>query len=412
MSNIQKIGIVREGKIPPDARTPLTPEQCVAIQQQFDVEVVIQPSPIRCYTDAEYEAAGLRLQTDLSDCQVLLGIKEVPKDTLIPGKIYLFFSHTIKKQAYNRALLQTILAKNIRLIDYETLVDERGERLVAFGYYAGVVGAHNGLWAYGERTGLFSLPRMNTLKDYAAAVEVYQKTAWPLMRVVVSGSGRVAAGSVRALTDMGFRQVSPRNFLVSDADHPVFTQLRASDYTRRKDAGPDYLFDKKDFYAHGEAYKSIFAPYAKRADVFVNAIFYDKKAPRFFEQADMAQPDFKIQVVADISCDMMPDASVPCTLRPSTITDPLYGFDPHTGNLTPPHQPGTVDVMAIDNLPSELPRDASAFFGRQLVDRIFPDLLRNADESAILQRATITANGQLTERFSYLEDFVHAVPTT
>lgn len=399
-----KIGILREGKIPTDARAPLAPRQCVEIQERFPVRIVIQPSPLRCYHDTEYIEQGIQRQEDLSDCDLILGVKEVPIDHLLPEKTYMFFSHTIKKQAHNRRLLQAVLQKGIRLIDYEVLTDERGDRLIAFGYYAGIVGAHNGLWTLGQRTGLFDLPRMYQCHDYSEVKSHYAKCKLPPLRIVLTGSGRVASGAIRNLHDFGIPQVSPADFLHKDFDHPVFTQLFAQDYVQHRSG--QRIFNKEHFYAHGEEYVSVFAPFAKRSDIMMNAIYYDKKAPMFFTAAEMAAPDFAIQVVADISCDIAPDASVPCTLRASTIADPVFGFDPHTGHECPPFLPHAVDVMAIDNLPSELPRDATAYFGRQLMDNILPEILRQND-SAVVQRATIAEAGHLCERYCYLQDYVN-----
>ena len=399
-----KIGIIREGKVPPDERTPLTPEQCAHVMQHFPVELVVEPSPVRCFTDDEYRAAGIPLSSDLRDCDILMGVKEVPDDRLMPAKTYLFFSHTIKKQHQNRHLLQAVLEKTIRLIDFETLTDDRGDRLIAFGFYAGLVGAHNGLWTYGQRTGHFTLPRMCETHDYAAIKEQYHALHLPPLHIVLTGGGRVASGAVRNLHDMGIHQVSPRDFLTKDFDHPVFTQLFAQDYVRHRQ-GPR-IFTKEHYYAHGDEYVSAFAPYARRADIFINGIYYDKKAPLFFTQEEMAAPDFKIKVIADVSCDLAPDGSLPCTLRPSSIAEPVYGFDPRAGQIVEPYQPDAIDIMAIDNLPSELPRDASGFFGKQLIENVLPELLHEKD-SAVIQRATIAENGRLTERYEYLSDYVY-----
>lgn len=398
-----KIGIIREGKIPPDARVALTPEQCIQAQQSLPVRIVVQPSPIRCYQDNEYIQMGVTMQEDLSDCDVLIGVKEVPVDKLMDDKTYLFFSHTIKKQAYNRHLLQTIIQRRIRMIDYEALTNERGERLIAFGFYAGIVGAHNGIWAYGQRTGLFDLPRLCQSHDYAEVLEVYKKTQLPPIRIVLTGGGRVAAGAVKNLLDMGIRQVTPAEFLEQDFPEAVFTQIHAADYAVHK-AGKE--FSKSDFYANGQDYASVFAPFAHRADVFINGIFYDKKAPRFFSVQDMQHPDFSIKTIADVTCDIMPDSSVPSTVQPSKIADPVYGFNPATGEACAPWQNDCVDVMAIDNLPSELPRDASEFFGQQLIDRILPELVKGR-QSDVIRRGMITENGDLTPEFEYLRDFVN-----
>ncbi len=399
-----KVGIIREGKVPPDERAPLSPDQCAKAQALLPVQIVVQPSAIRCFKDEDYTAQGIALQEDLRDCDILMGVKEVPSDWLIPEKTYLFFSHTIKKQPYNRSLLQAVIAKNIRLIDYEVLTNENGERLVAFGYYAGIVGAHNALWTWGRRTGQFSLPRLYESHDYAAMLRVYHQTALPPLRIVLTGSGRVASGAAKNLLDMGIAQVSPEEFLTQDFSKPVFTQIHAEHYVRHSD--PGHPFDKKDYYRHGENYVSAFAPYYRRTDIFINGIFYDKKAPAFFTVTDMQQPDFQIRVVADISCDIMPGSSVPCTIRPSKITDPVYGFDPETSLETAPYLPGSVDVMAIDNLPSELPRDASVFFGEQLLQHILPEFTR-ACQSEVLRRATIAEKGSLTPAFEYLQDYVN-----
>jgi len=399
-----KIGVIREGKVPPDARTPLTPEQCKQIMDRFPVELVVQPSEVRCFADAEYLAAGIPLVTDLRDCDILMGVKEVPVDQLIPGKTYLFFSHTVKKQSHNRRLLQAVLEKNIRLVDYEKLTDERGDRLIAFGFYAGLVGAHNALWTYGRRTGLFDLPRMHDCHDYAEVKAVYANTQIPPVRIVLTGGGRVASGAVRNLHDMGIHQVSPHDFLNKTFDRPVFTQLHAQDYVQHRDGRR--IFEKAHFYAHGEEYVSTFAPYTQSADIFINGIFYDPKAPRFFEIPDLADEAFSLQVIADVSCDIMPDSSVPVTIRPSKIADPVYGINRQTGAECAPFDKKGVDVMAIDNLPSELPRDASDFFGKQLIDNILPELLHDRD-SAVIARATIAENGELTGPYAYLSDYVY-----
>jgi saccharopine dehydrogenase (NAD+, L-lysine forming) len=397
-----KIGIIREGKVPPDARVPMTPEQCAEAQVELPIRIVVQPSPIRSFKDKEFSKHGIRLQEDLSDCDVLLGVKEVPIEQLMADKTYLFFSHTIKKQVHNRLLLLAILQKNIRLIDYEALTDSKGARLIAFGFYAGIVGAHNALWTWGKRTGQFTLPRLYQSHDYAEVLELYGRLKLPKLRIVLTGGGRVASGAAKNLRDMGIREVSSKEFLEQDFPDAVFTQIHAADYVKRRDGRP---FKKADFYAHGEDYESKFAPYYRKADIFINGIFYDPKSPKFFSAEAVQNPDFNIQVIADITCDIMPDSSVPCTIRPSKIVKPVYGYSRIDGTETAPHKPDAIDVMAIDNLPSELPRDASAFFGRQLLDKILPELLLGR-KSPVMCRGMITEGGKLTEEFSYLADYV------
>ena len=400
-----KIGLLREGKTPPDARVPLAPSQCAALQRQFPLTIVAQPSPHRAFTDAEYREQGIALQEDLSDCDVLLGVKEVSADALIPEKTYLFFSHTIKKQPYNRAMLQTILERRIRLIDYEVITTDEGARLVAFGYFAGLVGAHNALWAYGRRSGAFELPRLHQLRQYSEAKAAYETVNWPPVRIVLTGSGRVAQGAIRCLHDMGIRQASPVDFLKKQFDAPVFTQLHAQEYARHSDRLR--IFNKAHFYAHGDEYTSAFAPYAAAADIFINAIYYDPKAPAFFTPEEMAQADFRIRVIADITCDIAPESSVPSTLRACSIADPVFGYDPVTRKETAPFGANVIDMMTVDNLPSELPRDASDYFGRQLTDHVIPEFFK--ENSPRLERACIAQGGALTPLYAYLSDYVYAV---
>ncbi len=396
-----RLGLLREGKTPPDARVALTPDQCAYLLDKYPLQISVQPYPKRSYSDQEYADAGIELKEDLSDCDYLLGIKEVPVADLLPGKTYFMFSHTIKKQAYNRKLLQAILAKRIRLIDWEVLTQENGARVIAFGRFAGMVGAHNALYTYGKRTGAFDLPRMHGLPSYADMKKVYQNISVPPIKIVLTGNGRVGNGAAEVLRDMGIRQVSPKDFREKDFPEAVFTQLDPDDYVARKD---DSSFSLQEFFADPTGYKSIFAPYAAQADIFINGIFWDNRAPAFFTLAEMADPDFKIEVIGDITCDIAPVSSIPSTIRSSTIAEPVYGFDPATGKEIEAFQPSGIDIMAIDNLPNELPRDASEAFGTMFIESVLPELLQ--EQSAMLDRATIARKGQLGPHFKYLEAYV------
>ena len=395
-----KIGIIREGKNPPDSRVPLTPTQCATIEKKYGINIIVQPSPKRCFPDKDYTSAGLNVSDDIASCDILMGVKEVPIKQLIPDKTYFFFSHTIKKQPYNQQLLWAILDKNIRLLDYEVLTNEKGQRLIAFGKFAGMVGAHNALWTYGQRTKAFSLPRLHTMLDYAAAVKMYQTISIPSIKIVLTGTGRVANGAAMVLKDMGILQVTPADFLQKQFDVAIFTQLDCEDYAARKDGSP---FDLQDFFKNPQFYKSIFAPYTKTADVMINGIFWDNQAPAFFTQEEMAEDQFNIKVIADVTCDIAPVASIPSTLKAATIEEPVFGFNPETGKETPPFSPNMVDMMTIDNLPNELPRDASTAFGEQFIEHILPELLK--DKSAVIERATVTENGVLGKHFQYLADY-------
>ena len=397
-----KIAIIREGKNPPDSRVPLSPEQCVHVEQMFPIQLKIQPSPSRCFKDEDYIKAGLNVTEDLEDCDIFMGVKEVPIPLLVSDKSYFFFSHTIKKQAYNKPLLQAILSKNIRMIDYEVLTNEKGQRLIAFGVFAGMVGAHNGIMTYGLRTGKYQLPRMKDCHDYEAAVGIYKTVSLPPMKIVLTGTGRVASGSARVLKDMGIRQVDPQDYLVKTYQEPVFTQLSCSDYVERKDGE---VYKDQDFFQYPTDFQSKFLPYTTVSDIMINGIYWDNKAPSFFTVEDMKADDFNIKVIADVTCDIAPVSSIPSTIKASTIADPLFGFDPKTGKETTPHQNGIIDMMTIDNLPNELPRDASKAFGQQFIDHIIPQLLEGFD-SPVIKGASMTEGGKLTDKFGYLKEWV------
>ena len=395
-----KIGIIREGKNPLDSRVPLTPSQCALIEKKYDIEIVVQPSQVRCIKDNEYAAAGLSLSEYLTDCEIIMGVKEVPIQQLLNEKTYFFFSHTIKKQPYNQQLLWAVLDKKIRLVDYEVLTNEDGQRLIAFGKFAGMVGAHNALWTYAKRTKAFDLPRMNALKDYAEAISIYKTLSLPAMKIVLTGTGRVASGAAMVLQDMGITKVAPNDFLQNSFDKAVFTQLDCVDYASRKDGSP---FELTDFFENPHLFKSIFSPYTKVADIVVNGIYWDNQAPAFFTKEEMALDEFNIKTIADVTCDIAPVSSIPSTLKATTIADPVFGYDPQTCEETAPFSPNVIDMMTIDNLPNELPRDASAAFGNQFIEHILPELLKGKSE--VIERATITEGGILGKYFQYLADY-------
>lgn len=402
MTKSLKIGLLREGKVPPDKRVPFTPRQVEEILQRFShVSVVCQASDVRCFRDKEYREIGVEVSEDLRDCDILMGVKEVPVDTLIAGKTYLFFSHTIKKQPYNKRLLQAVLAKQVRLIDYETLKDSQGNRLVAFGRYAGIVGAYNALWTYGNRYKLFALRRAFECFDVNDLKLELRKVNLPPVRIVLTGAGRVGKGSMETLDSAGIRKVSVEDFKSRVFDEPVYVQLSSADYHRRNEGGH---FNREEFHQYPERYYSLFADFAESADILLAGAYWNPKAPVLFTREDMLHPDFRLKVIADITCDI--NGSIPSTKRASTITDPIYDYDPRTDALAEPLSDAKfITVMAVDNLPCELPRSASEEFGRDLIDRILRPLLLH-DTEGIIDRATIAENGKLTSRFTYLEDYV------
>lgn len=397
-----KLGLIREGKNPPDKRVPFTPPQVEEIEQRFPhVKVFCQQSSERCFHDSEYAALGIEVIEDMQECDILMGIKEVPIDQLIAAKTYLFFSHTIKKQPYNRKLLQEVLRRNIRLIDYEALKDKQGNRLVAFGRYAGIVGAYNALWTYGKRFGGYSLRRAYECFDVNDLKLELRKVRLPAIKIVLTGAGRVGKGAMESLDTAGIRKVSPVDFLTRQFDGPVYVQLSSADYHSRKEGGH---FNREEFHLYPERYNSHFTDFTKVTDILLAGAFWNPKAPVLFSRPQMSAADFRIKIIADITCDI--DGSIPSTKKASTIPDPIYDYDAATDAIHPALlNDKLVTVMAVDNLPCELPRSASEEFGRDLIDRILKPILME-DPEGIVDRGTIAANGTLGENFKYLKDYV------
>ncbi len=397
-----KIGLIREGKVPVDRRVALPPEHAQKVLQKYpNVEIVAQKSEIRCFPDQEYEDAGIKIVDSLDDCDVIFGVKEVPQPSLLPSKSYFFFSHTIKKQPYNRELLQEILQKNIRLIDYETLTAKNGKRIIAFGRWAGIVGAYNGIWTYGKRYNLFDLRRAHECFDIEDLKSEFSKVKLPPVKILLTGGGRVAKGAMEVLVGMGIRKVTPRQFLEQHFDFPVFCQLNVRNYNKNID-GSD--FSRNEFYRAPQRFEGDFLEYTQHADILIASAFWDPQAPVLFERKDMVRNDFKINVIADITCDI--EGSIPSTKQPSTIADPVYDYNPCDDQVENPFSDeGNISVMAVDNLPCELARDASESFGNELVASVLPALLGD-DEDEVIKRATITQDGKLTSYFSYLQDYV------
>jgi len=400
---MQKIslGIVRETKNPPDKRVPFTPGQCRSLLDRYeDLDLLVQPSDYRCYTDEEYRAEGITLSEDLSSCDIMMGVKEVKQEALIAGKTYLFFSHTAKKQPYNRELLQEVVDKGIRLVDYEYLTDEKGIRVVAFGRWAGVVGAYNGLRGFGLGSDDYKLKPAHECFDLKDLHLELKKVVPGKQRILVTGGGRVANGALEILDKAGIRQVEPEAFLGEKFEEAVYTRLDPWHYTRRIDGSE---FDFNHFMNHPELYENCIQPYAAQTDIFIACHFWDPKSPLMITREALASGKLPISLVADISCDIKePIAS---TIRASTIASPFYGYDPISGEETDPFRKGKITVMAVDNLPGELPRDASADFGTALIDQVIPELLGVRD-SGMVERGSITAEGSLTSAYSYLEDYL------
>lgn len=397
-----RIGLIREGKIPADNRVALTPAQCKWIHKNSStVQVVVQSSPDRCFNDREYRLAGVEIREELEDCDILLGIKEVPVQQLIPGKTYLFFSHTKKQQPHNRKLLQSIIEKGITLIDYECLEHEDGQRIIGFGFFAGVVGAHNGMMAYGHRTGLFNLDRVYKQRSFRELIHTYFGLRLPNVKIAVTGSGRVAHGILEVMNLMGIHEVEPDEYLKRRFSYPVYVQLKGSDLYQHTENGN---YSRDNFHQHPEAYTCRFLPYAAQTDILMNGVYWDKNVPRLFEKSDIQSDHFIIQTIADITDDA--NGSVPINCGDQTIEDPVYGVNRVNLEKTAPYLPGSIDVMAVGNLPNELPRDASRYFGEQLIKHVLEDLVGNGSD--IIRRATMVRSGELTEEYEYLRNYVES----
>jgi len=392
------IGLIREGKSPADNRVALTPAHCRFLHKNFPaIKVIAQHSDTRCYSDAEYRSAGVDVRDDMSGCDLLLGIKEVPEKMLIPGKTYLFFSHTKKLQPHNQQLFRAILDKKITLIDYECLVHEDGQRVLGFGFFAGIVGAHNGILAYGKRTGAYSLTRVHESRDYRQLIRTYFGLKLPNIKIAVTGSGRVAHGVLEVMNLMGVTEVEPDEYLERNFSYPVYVQLKGADLYTHKQLK---TYKREHFHTHPEEYRSRFLPYIHSTDILMNGVYWAENVPRLFESADISET-FSIDTIADITDDE--HGSVPINLGDQTIEDPVYGVDKTTKEKTAPYLPTSIDIMAVGNLPNELPRDASQYFGEQLIKFVLEDVMKGG--SPLLDRATIVKAGKITEGYGYMEEY-------
>lgn len=396
-----KFGIIKERKNPPDKRVVFSPEALVELQKKYPEAIIkVERSDIRVFKDEEYEKLGFEVADDISDCDVFFGVKEIPVDALIPNKKYFFFSHTIKKQPHNRKLLQAILEKNIELFDHETIVDVHNRRLIGFGRYAGMVGAYNAFRGFGIKYELFTLPKAETLKNKEELIVRLKRQILPNIKIVVTGCGKVGMGIKEMLDGMKIKQVSPADFLSKIYSQPVYTQIDVLDYNKRTDGK---VIDNHDFYDNPTEYVSDFERFTKVADIYIAGHFHGIHAPKILTQPMLLAADCKLKMVADISCDV--DGSIACTSRTSAIAEPFYGYLPGQNKEVPYTHPGSIMVMAVDNLPCELPRDASEGFGKMFIEHVIPAFF-NDDKDGILKRAQVTANGKLTPKFAYLHDYI------
>jgi alanine dehydrogenase len=396
-----KFGIIKERKNPPDRRVVFSPEKLSEFKNKYTEAVLfVESSAIRVFSDNQYKEVGFETTEEMSSCDVLFGVKEVPVEALIPNKKYFFFSHTIKKQPYNRDLLNAILDKNIALYDHETIIKENGARLIGFGRYAGIVGAYNGFRAMGLKNESFNLPKAVTLDSRQELISALNAIELPNLKILLTGNGKVAYGAKEMLDAMHIKKVSVAEYISQTFEEPVYCLVDVLDYNKRIEGANT---NNKHFYKHPEAYVSDFMRFAKVTDFFIAGHYYGNGAPYLFTRENAKSVDFNIKFVADISCDV--DGPVASTLRASTIADPIYGYHPITESEVDFKDKDAIVVMAVDNLPCELPKDASEGFGEMFLENVIPAFF-NGDKDGVLKRAKMTENGKLTERFSYLQAYI------
>jgi alanine dehydrogenase len=393
------IGLIREGKVPVDNRVALTPGQCKWLVKHFpDIKILVQPSEHRCFTNEEYMQAGIPVTENMGDCNLLLGIKEVPVDMLLPGKSYLFFSHTKKMQPYNQRMFHSLMDNRNTLVDYECLEHKDGQRIIGFGFFAGIVGAHNGIMAHGNRTGAYHLGRVAEVKDYRELIHTYFGLKLPPLKIAVTGSGRVAHGILEIMNLMDVQEVEPEEYVARSFDYPVYVHLKGADLYRHKITDQ---YNREDFHLHADQYNCVFEDYCADTDILMNGVYWDATIPRLFDMDILKKADFRIQTIADITDDTK--GSVPCNLGDGTMDAPIYGIDKLSGLKTAPYIQGSIDIMAVGNLPNELPRDASRYFGEQLIKYVLDDIRKGGSET--IERATILRDGELTVGFDYLRGY-------
>jgi alanine dehydrogenase len=400
-----KIGLIREGKVPPDKRVPLTPKQCSYLKNKYPtLEIIVQPSSVRAYPDSDYVNEGIDLTEDLSSCDLIMGVKEVNIQDLIPGKKFMFFSHTIKKQAHNQKLMRALLDKHIEMIDYEVLKDASNKRIIGFGRYAGIVGTYNAFLTLGLKDGTYTLKPAHQCHDRKEMEAELKKVILPKdFKIVLTGFGRVGHGAREIIDLLPIKEVTPEEFVHTTFEHPVFTHLEVGEYYAPKDGSE---FVKADFYSNPEKYASTFGRFVSEADMYIPCHFWSNRSPFILTNDQLLRADRRLRIVADISCDT--EGPIACTIRASKISDPIYGYNPVTGQEDDFRKPDVLAVMAVDNLPCELPRDASEDFGNELIKLILPCFMES-DPDRIIERATETRDGQLMKDFAYLQDYADGI---
>jgi alanine dehydrogenase len=397
-----KIGLLRETKTPVDNRVALSPSQVAELNIKYPTsEIVVQSSNIRAFTDKEYLDAGVKVVDDVSDCDVLFGIKEAKIETLIPNKHYVFFGHVAKKQTYNRPLLQAFLQKGITFTDYEYLVDDNNVRLCAFGWWAGVVGVYYTLRGYGLKTGLFELPKPDIKFTLDQLINNLKDVSLPKVKILVTGAGRVSHGAQHVLQEIGSYHMTDSECLSDEPVRALSYCIADVDKLVKRADGGDFSFHH--FSEFPKAYVSDFMRWAKHTDILICAHFWAPEAPVYLGVEDLRNPDVHIRMIGDVTCDIM--GSIKSTIRPATHAEPYYDYNPITEKeeilFT---NKDNITVEAVDTCPNALPMDSSVYFGKMLIPYVFEPLLKGV-ESKVISGATIVDKGKLTPKFFYLDSF-------
>jgi alpha-aminoadipic semialdehyde synthase len=424
------IGIRREDKSKWEARAPLVPNDVRQLVRQHQIPVQVQTSPIRVFPEHEYRVAGAAVVDDLRECPIILGIKEIPPAGFEPGKTYVFFSHTIKGQPANMPMLRRIVELGCTLIDYERIVDDRGRRLVFFGRYAGLAGMIDTLWALGQRLEHEGIANPFTRVRRAYQYDGVQQAKREIAGVGegirqgdlpasiqpficgFSGYGHVSQGAQEIYDLLPVREVAPED-LGSVGLEPVCYKVVFREEHMVEPATPGGSFQLQDYYDRPEKYRSKFFPYVQHLTVLVNCIYWEAKYPRLVTCQQLrelfARPERpRLRVIGDISCDI--EGSIECTIRATDPGDPVYVYEPQSGQVRGGVVGNGPVILAVDALPCELPVDASQYFG-QVLRPLVPalaraDFRRSLAQSGLppeLQRAVIVYKGELTEPYRYLE---------
>ena len=401
---LTNIGIVRESRND-ENRTPLVPEHIKKYKESNpNINFIIQPSNSRCFSDEEYELCGAKINENLNECSIIFGVKEIDPNILINNRTYLFFSHTFKinKQQKNiekhkKDLLLSILNKKITLIDYENIRGKNGTRCLGFGRFAGIVGCYNTLNLLLKVLGKQSLASAYKINDYERLVLNLKNLYFPKTKILVTGDGRVAKGVIELLNQTNIKAVSKKDFLEKKFDQPIFCNLETKDYVTNNSSTN---FNLEHFINNPQDYSSSALQYLKETNILISAHYWDPSSPKIFENEDLKVLQ-NLKIVGDITCDI--NGSVPTTIRSTTIEKPNYWIERNTLKEIDENNDG-IAVMAVDNLPSELPRDSSTEFSEGIIKEVLPFLLKE-DDGRILN-GTITTDGSFLEKYNYLNDYI------